>query len=166
MKKTVVAVLLVVAALAVLGAGVAVAQAPQPPTPGNGIGMGPRIGRGPMRGSAAVGQEGPLHEYMVKAMADALGISASDFEGRRDAGQSAYQIALDLGLSADKIPTLLSDARAKALDAAVADKAITRAQADWMKSRGAGMGQGNCDGTGQRLGMGMGRGGRFQQANP
>ncbi len=166
MKQTVVAVLLVVVALAVVGASVAVAQTPQPSTPGNGRGMGPSIGRGPVRGSAAVGQEGALHEYMVKAMADALGISASDYEARRDAGLTGYQIALDLGLSADKIPALLSDARSKALDAAVADKAITQAQADWMKARRLGMGQGNCDGTGQRIGTGMGRGGRFQQANP
>jgi hypothetical protein len=119
-----------------------------------------------MRGFAANEAEGPLHEYMVKAMADALGISASDFEARRDGGQTAYQIALDLGISADTIPTLLSDARSKALEAAVADKAITQAQADWMKSRGAEMGKGNCDGTGQHLGLGMGRGWRFQQPNP
>ncbi len=97
-----------------------------------------------------------MHEYMVKAMADALGISTSDFEARRDAGKTAYQIALDLGISADKIPTLLSDARSKALDAAVADKAITQAQADWMKISRRGMGHGNCDGTGQPLGAANG----------
>ena len=162
MKKTIVAILLVVAALAVLATGIAVAQTPQPPTPGGWAGMG----HGQMRAFAANGAEGPLHEYMVKSMADALGISASDFEARRDAGKMAYQIALDLGISADKIPALLSDARSKALDAAVASKAITQAQADWMKSRGARMGQGNCGGTGQPLGAGMGRGWRFQQSNP
>jgi hypothetical protein len=166
MKKTVVAILLVVAALAVLATGVAVAQTPQPPTPGNGAGMGFGSGRGPMRAFGAIGQEGPLHDYMVKGMAEALGISTSDFEARRDAGKSAYQIALDLGISADKIPTLLSGAGSKALDAAVADKAITQAQADWMKSRGAGMGPANCDGTGQPLGARMGRGWRFQQTSP
>jgi len=166
MKKTVVAILLVVAALAVLATGVAVAQEPTPPIPGGGAGMGPGFGRGGMRGFAANEAEGPLHEYMVKAMADALGISVSDFEGRRDGGETAYQIALDLGISVDKIPALLSDARSKALEAAVADKVITQAQADWMKSRGAGMGPGNCDGTGQHLGLGMGRGRRFQQPNP
>jgi hypothetical protein len=166
MKKTVVVILLVVAALAVLATGVAVAQTRQPPTPGSGAGMGLGSGRGPMRAFAANGAEGPLHEYMVKAMADALGISASDFEARRDAGETAYQIALGLGISADKIPTLLSDARSKALDAAVADKAITQAQADWMKSRGAGMGPANCDGTGQPLGARMGSGWRFQQTSP
>ncbi len=166
MKKTVVAILLVVAALAVLATGVAVAQTPQPPTPGSGAGMGFGSGRGPMRGFAANGEEGPLHEYMVKAMADALGISTSDFEAGRDSGKTSYQIALGLGISADKIPTVFSDARSKALDAAVANKAISQARADWMKSRGAGMGQGNCDGTGQPLGSRMGRGGRFQQTNP
>ncbi len=166
MKKTIVVGLLVMAALAVLGAGVASAQTPQPSIPGNGTWVGLGIGRGPMQGSAAVGQEGPLHEYMVKAMAEALGISPTDFEARRDAGKTAYQIALDLGFAADKIPTLLSDVRSKALDAAVADKVITQAQAAWMKSRGAGMGPGSCDGSGQRLGAGMGPGGRFGQTNP
>ena len=164
MKKTVVAIVLVGAALAVLATGVAVAQTPQPPTPGSGTPRGFGNGHGPMRGFAANEAEGPLHEYMVKAMADALGISASDFEARRDAGKTAYQIALDLGISADKIPALLSDARSKALDAALAAKAITQSQADWMKSRGAGMGRGGCDGTGQRIGAGMGAG--WRQANP
>ena len=164
MKKTVVALVLVVATLAVFATGVAVAQSPQPPTPGTGIGLG--AGRGPM-GFAAGGQEGPLHEYMLKAMSEALGISADEFESRRTAGETAYQIALAEGISADKIPTLLSEARAKALDAAVADKVITQAQADWMKSRPAAMGLGNCDGTGQGMRGGMmGRGWRFRQSNP
>ncbi len=153
MKKTMIAVVLVVAALAVFATGVAVAQTPQPP---QGAGYGMRL-----RGSG----EGPLHEYMVSALAKALGITPADFEARRAAGKTAYQIALDLGISADKVPALLSGARTQALDAAVAANAITQQQADWMKSRGAGMGQGLCNGTGQPMG-GMGRGGRWQQANP
>ncbi len=151
MKKTVIAIVLVVAALAVFATGIAVAQTPQPFTPGNGMGL---------RGTG----EGPLHEYMVSALAKALGITPTDFEARREAGKTAYQIALDLGISADKIPALLSQARVQALDAAVAAKVITQQQADWMKSRG-GMGQGFCNGTGQPMG-GMGRGGRWQQVNP
>ena len=163
MNKTIVVMLLVVAALAVFSTGVALAQAPQPMNPGNGGGMG--NGAGPMGPYAVTGQEGPLHDYMVNAMAEALGISSADFEARQDAGKTAYQIALDLGISADKIPSLLSTARAKALDAATADGVITQQQADWMKSRGAGMGQGNCNGTRQPVGTGMGRGGRWQQVN-
>jgi hypothetical protein len=154
MKKLVI-VFLLVAALAIGVTGVAAAQAPQPQRP---------FGRGPLAG----GQEGPLHDYMVNAMSEALGISAADFESRRDAGKTAYQIALDLGISADKIPALLSAARAKALDAAVAGGVLTQQQADWMKSRGAGMG--GCNGAGPGAGQGtgmMGRGaGRWQPATP
>jgi hypothetical protein len=154
MKKTVVVMLLVIAALAVFATGVAFAQTPQPAG----------SGRGPMGG--VNGPEGPLHEYMVKAMAGALGISADDFETRLDSGKTAYQIALDLGISADKVPALLSAARVNALDAAVADKVINPDQADWMKSHAAGMGSGNCNGTGQPVGAGVGRGHRWQQSNP
>ena len=154
MKKTVVVVVLVFAALALFATEAAFAQTAQPPVPGSGLGMG--FGNG----------HGPLHEYMVKAMAQALGIPADEFESRRAAGETAYQIALASGLSADKIPTLLSQARASALDAALADGAISQAQAAWMKSRPASMGGGTCNGTGHRLGAGMGHGARWPQTNP
>jgi hypothetical protein len=148
MKKTIVVMVLLVAALAVSVPSIAFAQTVQPPVPGTSV-------------------EGPLHDYMVNAMAAALGISATNFEARQDAGKTAYQIALDLGISADKIPALLAGARAKALDAAAAAGVITQQQATWMKSRGAGMGMGNCTGMGQRMGGGMmGRGGHWQQVNP
>jgi len=154
MKKSILAIVLVVAALAIFATGVAFAQTPQPFTPGYGMGL---------RGTGS----GPLHEYMEAALAKALGITTADFEARRDSGKTAYQIALDLGISADKIPALLSGARAQAIDAALAANAITQQQADWMKSRGAGMGQGFCNGTGQPGGGAMmGRGGRWQQTNP
>ncbi len=151
MKKSILVIALVVAALAVFSTGVAFAQAPQPAQPVNST----------ARGTG----DGPLHDYMVSAMAQALGITPADFEARIASGQTAYQIALDLGISADKIPALLSSARAQALEAAVAAGAITQQQANWMKTRGVQMGVGNCSGTGQRIGQGMG-GRRFQQANP
>jgi hypothetical protein len=158
MKKTIVVMVLLVAALAVSVPSIAFAQTAQPPVPGTGS---------PMGGQGVTGVEGPLHDYMINAMAAALGISASDFEARLATGKTAYQIALDLGISADKIPALLAGARAKALDAAAAAGVITQQQATWMKSRGAGMGMGNCTGTGQRMGGGMmGRSGRWQQVNP
>jgi hypothetical protein len=148
MKKIIVVMVLLVAALAVSVPSIAFAQTAQPPVPGTSV-------------------EGPLHDYMVNAMAAALGITPTDFEARQAAGKTAYQIALDLGISADKIPALLAGARAKALDEAAAAGVITQQQATWMKSRGAGMGLGNCTGTGQRMGGGMmGRGDRWQQTNP
>src|SRR5512143_97377 len=155
MKKSIVVIVLVLAASALFATGVAFAQSPQPFQPVNGAGRGTG--------------DGPLHEYMTNAMAQALGITPADFEARRLAGQTAYQIALDLGISADKIRALLSEARANALDAAAAAGAITQQQADWMSSRGNRMGAGSCDGTGQQTGQAnrMGRGGwRFQQSNP
>ena len=162
MKKTLV-IILVVTALAILTAGVALAQAPQPPAPRGG-GMGPGGGFGPM-GFAAGGEVGPMHEYMEAALADALGISLDEFETRREAGETAYEIALAEGFAADEIPALLRDARIKAWEAAAADGVITQQQLDWMKSRPSGMGMGNCDGTGQSFGGGMMRGWRFQQNN-
>lgn len=159
MKKMFVAMVLVLAALAVSVTGIAFAQTPQPPVPGT---RGPMIG-----GTTGTTVEGPLHDYMINAMATALGITPSDYEARREAGKTAYQIALDLGISADKIPALLADARAKAFDAAVAAGVITQQQASWMKSRStSGMGLGTCAGLGQGRGGGMVRGGRWQQTNP
>ncbi len=155
MKKIVIAFVLGLAALALVATGPAVAQTAQPPVPGSGAGRG--FGDG----------SGPLHEYMVNAMSQALGISVDEFESRRAAGDTAYQIALSEGISADRIPTLLTQARASAIDSAVSDGIITQAQADWMKSRGAAMGRGSCDGTGGRFGpVLLGRGGRWQQNAP
>ncbi len=155
MKKIAIAFVLGLVALALFATGGALAQTAQPPVPDNGAGLG--FGNG----------SGPLHEYMVKAMAPALGISADEFESRRAAGAKAYRIALSEGIAADKIPALLSQAHASAIAAAAADGLITQVQADWMKSRGAGMGSGNCTGAGPQFGNGMmGRGGRWQQNTP
>ena len=163
MKKNLLVAVLVVAALAVLGTGVVLAQEPTPPTPG-GRGFGPgmmgRFGNG-------ADEYGPMHQYMEEALAKALGISVDEFETQREAGKTAYQIAIDLGFTADKIPALLSDARTKAFEAAAADGVISQQMLDAMKARQAdgGFGPGNCPGMGQGRGGPMG-GWRFQQSNP
>jgi hypothetical protein len=168
MKKTILIVALTVLALAALGVGVAFAQDENPPFDGRGPGDG----------------SGLLHDYMEKAMADALGLPVSEFESRHDAGETFYQIALAEGFSAEEIPALMQDARAKALDAAAKDGIITQEQADWMSSRGFGRGgmmngsgRGNADGAcpmhdGDEVpygqygpGNGMMGGSRWQQDN-
>ncbi len=165
MKKVFWMVTLVVLALVVLGVGVVLAQAPQPPV----------SGYGPNR--AGDGEDGPLHDYMVSAMADAVGLSTSEFELRHDAGESFYAIALAQGYSADEIPSLMQAARTKVLEAAVRDGAITQEQADWMARRGFGVGgmmggfgrgdrSGDCpmfEGDGSSFGPGRMGGGRWQQ---
>jgi hypothetical protein len=169
MKKTLWIVLLVILALGALGVGVVAAQDGQPPYGQRGV----------MDGA------GPMHDYMEGAMAEALGLEVDEFEARHDAGETFYQIALAQGFTAEEIPALMQEARAKGLDAAAAAGVITQEQAEWMGSRSfgrggmmggyGGYGTGECpmyDGdevpySGQ-FGPGMmngGRGGRWQQ-NP
>ena len=155
MKKTILIVVLLLVALGMVGVSAAAAQ---------GIG-----GRGPM----ATNGEGPLHDYIIKAYADALKLTADALESRLANGETIYQVALLQGIPADQIPTLLADARARALDSAVAAGVITADQSTWMKSRGFGQGGygigagvGPCNGTGQPIGSGMMRGGRWGQSNP
>jgi hypothetical protein len=143
----------VLIALVALSTGVVFAQGNQPPA----------LPHGPMH----AGEEGPMHDYMVKALAEALGMDATQLESRLDNGETAYQIALAQGISAEDIPTLLSNAHAKALDLAVSAGVISQQQADWMKSRGfskgTGMGNGSCGGMGSGHSRG---GGRRQQGTP
>jgi hypothetical protein len=146
MKKTVLIVVLVVAALAVVGVGAAFAQGPVP-----------YAGNGPMMQNGA----GYLHTYMVAAFAEKVGLTADDVNTQLAAGESMYDIALAAGVKAEDFSALMIDVRSQALNAAVKDGVITQAQADWMSSRGfgGGYGTGNCpmrNGQGQPLGRGAG----------
>jgi len=123
------------------------AQTPDPSVDGFGPMMGGRGGYGGMmggRGSFGGGMMGgrwngtdstygPMHEYMVDALADALGISSEELQGYIDDGQTPYQVALNLGFTAEEIPALFNEAHQAALDAAVEAGILTQEQADWMK---------------------------------
>jgi hypothetical protein len=76
-----------------------------------------------------------LHDYMVEAFADALGVTADELETRLDAGERLAAVAADLGISADEFPDLWLEARSAALQAAVADGVITAEQASWIEGR-------------------------------
>lgn len=98
------------------------------------------------------GETGPLHEFMTSALAEALGITPEELISQRGSGETLWQIAESQGISSEDFSTLVADARAKALDQAVQDGAITQEQADWMSQRmgpGFGPGAGQCDGSGQ-----------------
>lgn len=166
MNKTASALLLVVVALTLFATGVASAQEPQPPIPGLGSGNGFGVGFRAIRAHIAAGEETQLHAYMVDALAKALGISADVFESHREAGETAYQIALQLGIKANDIPQLLKNARLEALALAVGDNVITQGQADGIKSRYAGLGRGFCNGYGYMPAYGMNRDPLFQRPKP
>ena len=172
MKKTILIVGLVVAALVILGVGVAFAQGPAPYT-----------GGGMMGGNGG----GYLHTYMVNAFAEKLGLKVEDLNTRLAAGETMYDIALADGVKAEEFSALMVEVHTTALNAALKDGVITQEQADWMSSRGFGRGgmmNGNgsagCpmqNGTGTGYGPGMmgnGHGGMMgrgfgwqnQQTNP
>jgi hypothetical protein len=170
MKKTLFIALVLAAVAGLAVAGVAYAQGPQPTTPGSGYGA-----------MMSQDQQGPLHKYMLNAMAEALGIPAANLETRLANGETFYQIVLTQGIAADDIPALMQTARSQAVAAALADGVITQAQADWMQAhafgrggygqgmrpgQGLGAGQSACGGTGVPVGMGMKRGEHWAQKNP
>ncbi|GAB4541285.1 MAG: hypothetical protein Fur002_09410 [Anaerolineales bacterium] len=167
MKKTLLIVALVAAALIAFGAGTVFAQDAQPPYNGGG--------RGGMMG----GGDGALHTFMVVEFAKQLNLNVNDVNTRLDAGESMYDIALSAGVTAEEFPAVMTSVRVAALDAAVKANVITQEQADWMNQHEMGQGRygnGNCPmydgdedganyGRGQGRGM-MGGGGRWQQSAP
>jgi hypothetical protein len=173
MKKTILIVGLVVAALVVLGVGVASAQGPTP-----------YAGNGPMAQNGG----GWMHDYVEQALAAKLGLTEKQVEDQLAAGKPMYQIALDQGIKQEALTDFMNGVHKDAFAAAVKDGVVTQEQADWMlqrmQSRG-GYEMGNCpmqNGQGGQVngggygpgmmngnGRGMMRGGfgwQNQQTNP
>ena len=119
--------------------GLAYAQTQTPPA-GDGYfsGMMGRFG-GQMMGGRWGNQgnqfEGSLHDYMVEAFAEGLGIQVEDLEAFLTAGMTMQEIATEKGFSTEEFQDLLVEARKTALANAVSDGVITQEQADWMINR-------------------------------
>lgn len=151
MKKFIIGITLVgVIALAAFSAvGVAQAETEEPPvTRGGGHGGGPR---GPLAG------DGVLHEYIIANLAAELGISVEELESRLAGGESFMEIALSLGYDFETAREMMADARAAAIEQALADGVITEEEAEFYRSRGTG---GSGGGKGSGSGAGGGRGSR------
>lgn len=99
--------------------------------------MGGRFDRNDYRQST--GDSAKLHDSMVSALADKLGLSASDLESRLNKGESLTSIASSKNIDSSKLNTLVDEAYSQTLDKAVKDGLLTQSQADWMKQRGGGM---------------------------
>jgi hypothetical protein len=137
MKKTILIVALVLAALTAFGVGTVFAQD-----------VTPYQGRGPMAGNG--GQQGPLHTFMAIEFARKLDLNVNDVNTRLAADETMYDIALSAGVKAEDFPAVMTEVRSNALDAAVKANVITQEQADWMKQRGFGQGGGMGNSNGQR----------------
>ncbi len=150
MKKWIIAGSLVVAlaVVAVFGwAGVAYAQSQQPPTPGQGYGYGGMMG-GYGYGMMGSSGYGPMHQYMVDALAKALNLTPEQLQARIENGETPYEIAQSQGLSQEQIQQVMEDAHDQALDQAVEAGTLTQEQADWMDQHMEAMWSGDFGGFG------------------
>ncbi len=118
---------------------------------GRGNGMMGGNGHGMMGGRG--GQNGLLHDYMIAALADGLGLTPDALQAQIDAGVTPYEVAQDQGLTDEQIQTLFEQAHDEALAAAVEAGDTTQEQADWMEQmhdqnweNGFGPGSGGCHG--------------------
>jgi len=143
MKKISISILVItVIVLAITGTVLAQSTSPLTDSGPNGFGRGQG--------------DGLLHEYMVKYMADALGLSVDELNSRLEAGERLSQIAIDLGLNAEEFIQVMSEARLYAMEDAMADGIISQEQYNFMQER-ANNGAGSF---GMGGGHGQGRGGR------
>lgn len=169
--KITVAAIAVVAVLAVLGVGFAFAQAMTPwgyGMMGNGYGMMGGFGQ---NGDATWMQT--MHQWMQTtgarsvhtvvwgSLADTLGLTQDELNAELSAGKTLAQIADAQGVSQTQLAAALETSVKAGLDRAIAEGALTQAQADWMLSQmagryewmlthmgtGTGFGPGGCHGT-------------------
>lgn len=146
MTKLIAMAVVLVAALALMGATEAFARGPNP------AGVG-----GPCQESALLDiDEADMHA----AIADALGMTVAEFEAARAEGLTLYQIAREQGVDLELVREAMRAVREAAIDEALAAGDITAEQAEWLRSRpgpgGFGYGYGYGSGNGPRNGQGFG----------
>ncbi|MGD2252795.1 MAG: DUF4230 domain-containing protein [Anaerolineales bacterium] len=112
--------------------------------------------RMPHRRGGGIGQEGPLHDLMIGAMAEALGLPATELEERLGDGERLSAIAQDQGLDADAFCQLMQQIRQQVMEEAIAQGLVPQVQADRMWGRmpdGGFGGRGPSRGSRGRLGL-------------
>lgn len=104
-------------------------------------------------------EDGLLHDAMITAFSEELGISVEDLEARIAEGESLADIALSTGMKIEDFRTLLNAIRTEVHDQAVEDGLLPGTQSGWVNSRRAAMGTfGSRQAAGQGLrGTGQGR---------
>jgi hypothetical protein len=108
-------------------------------TMGDGYGM---MGSGLMSWN---GEEGPMHEAMLDALAAGLDMSPEEIETRHDADESHWEIAEAEGLSDEEIRDLMFSSHDAALEDAEVDDWLTPEQAEWMNDHMNQMWDGDYD---------------------
>jgi hypothetical protein len=88
-------------------------------------------------GGPGLQRGGPLHDYLVAQIAEALDLTVEEVDGQLAEGNTLVEIAGAQGVAAGDIPALLEEAWTGALAAAVEDGVLTQEQADWMEEHPA-----------------------------
>ena len=92
---------------------------------------------------------------MHAALADALGMSVTDYEAAIANGETLATLALAQGVDMADLFAVMDAVHAEAAQQAVADGLVTQEQSDWMQSRrGSQAGQGSQIGQGGQAGQG------------
>lgn len=156
-----------IVALAILALGVvnlvnAQSETPSPDwNPGFGPGMmGGHRGFGGWGEGYRTDEEGPLHEYMIAAFAEVIGLSSDEIETRHEAGETMWQIAESEGKSVEEFAEIMIRVRMEVIDQALADGILSKEQADFVRQRWS---QRQSGGFGPGSGYCMGEGGGFQR---
>ena len=130
---------------------------------GNPQGRGPRSGMG----GAGMPSGGLLHDEIIAAFSESVGVPVEEIETRLTAGETLSDIALSKGFTFTEFQTMLKDAHDKAIATAVVNGDLTQEQADWMLNRGNRMNGNSANrGTGNGLGTGRGNAGGNRMTNP
>jgi hypothetical protein len=108
----------------------------------------PPVGPGMSWGRHGDG-EGPLHDLMIEAAAEMIGLEPADLEARLEGGEMLYQIALDQGMTPEQFRLEWAEARQTVFQAALDEGLIVRQQLCRMLGRRALLHSGACDGLGR-----------------
>jgi hypothetical protein len=154
MKKWLIGAGIAVVAIGLVVGGAAFAASQLPEASARQVGPQMPFSGGRMGGLQQGGRgfAGELHTYVFQAVAESFGLTAETLETELAGGKGIAAIAQEQGVAEEDLPALLEGARAKAIEAAVADGVLTQEQADWMANhpvllrRFAGMRGGWSDG--------------------
>lgn len=134
-----------IAIVAVIGIALASTSAvfAQATTPGNSTGstVGGAMGNGRRGGNqgyqASETQDGILHDALVTAFAEALGLTVDEVNARLADGETLSEIALSTGMTFDEFVVLFNEIHEGVKDQAIMDGTLTQTQARFSFAREA-----------------------------
>ena len=139
--KTLLVVAVIGVALASTSAVFAQTTSPENSLPGNSTGgvSGDAMGYGRRSGNQVYqlseAQDGLLHDAIITAFAETLGLSADEVNLRLADGETMSEIALSTGMTYDEFTILLNEIHEQVVDQAVMDGTLTQEQAKLYWSR-------------------------------